>query len=290
MIEIKGQGQNGRIGEPLEPLQVRVTDENGEPRAFLCAQFVIVEGAGRFDFLDEKTDIQGNALAEFVPEGLGPYRIECRLDGGKLETAVFAGQIAADPVKAPAPPEPAKAPDCCAKRGCLNGKAAPCGKCPSAAAAKPATATDAVPSLDELVRLHGQTRPPKPAEPDWSSLGIPAGMVEEHAEAAAQSFTLTDPPPDLSERCVRSLADQRPAPADVQADATDRIPRSRSRIWLAAGMILGILALTGLLIASLAKANEPPVTTRPITTIDCSGLRPKIVGSSFVYENCAVNR
>ena len=113
-------------------------------------------------------------------------------------------------------------------------------------------------------------------------------MVREHDQAAGRGLTLTDPPAENGFERFETDTLASTSGTNTSA-ATDKIPRRRGTLWLAIGLILLTLTLVGVLIASLAAANEPP-SPPPRSQIDCSGLRPRIVGNTFVYEHCAVKR
>ena len=87
--------QQGQVGLPLtKPLQVKVTDaETGEPAYRIPVTFRVVKGKGDFEDQDTQTDIQGVAVAEFVPDKPGPFHIVCRIgDGEDARNVHFQGK------------------------------------------------------------------------------------------------------------------------------------------------------------------------------------------------------
>jgi hypothetical protein len=99
-IDKKGSWQNGQVGTPLVPLQVIVQDDEGIPAHKLEVRFRLIQGKGRFTHRDAETDAAGGAVAEFMPEAAGPFRIDCLVGGRRGRSTQFTGTI----VEAPAAP------------------------------------------------------------------------------------------------------------------------------------------------------------------------------------------
>src|SRR6188474_1105055 len=97
MLEWKGEQQEGRVGKPLDPFEVKTLDSEGQPNQLVPVEFSIVQGAGEFSYKDERTDLGGNAIAEFIPSSDGWYRIECFIgEGDDRQMVPFKGSIKPD--------------------------------------------------------------------------------------------------------------------------------------------------------------------------------------------------
>jgi len=101
-IDKKGSWQTGQVGVPLQPLQVCVQDDEGIPVHKLEVRFRLVQGKGRFTHRDAETDAAGCAVAEFVPEAAGLYRVDCLVGGRGGRQTQFTGSAIET---APAPAE-----------------------------------------------------------------------------------------------------------------------------------------------------------------------------------------
>jgi hypothetical protein len=98
MIVCIGGEQRGTVGVPLNPLIIHMPDSE----AFTKVQFVLVKGKGRFTHRDSKIDQSGEAVAEFIPESPGRYRIECRSYGQAI--GCFKGVVTGERRQLPEPP------------------------------------------------------------------------------------------------------------------------------------------------------------------------------------------
>ena len=93
MLEYQGEVREGKVGQPLDPFQIVVKDDEGNPLTNHPLEFLVVEGKGAFTHADSSTDQTGGAIAEFVPEDPGRFRIECRVGADRRETASFKGIV-----------------------------------------------------------------------------------------------------------------------------------------------------------------------------------------------------
>ncbi|MEY4744145.1 MAG: hypothetical protein RL272_90 [Candidatus Parcubacteria bacterium] len=93
MLEYQGEVREGRVGKPLEPFLIVVKDDTGNPLPHHPLEFMIVEGKGSFTHADSATDQTGSAIAEFVPEDSGRFRVECRIGPEQREIASFKGLV-----------------------------------------------------------------------------------------------------------------------------------------------------------------------------------------------------
>jgi len=97
MLQWKGEQQEGRVGKPLEPFEVKSLDSEGQPNQLVPIEFNIVQGTGEFSYKDERTDLGGNAIAEFIPSTDGWYRVECVIgEGDDKQVVPFKGNIKPD--------------------------------------------------------------------------------------------------------------------------------------------------------------------------------------------------
>jgi len=93
-IEVYEEERRGRLGAALKPMELRVRYDNGDPVSHLPVKFRLINGSGRFEHRDALTDAQGCAIAEFVPNEAGPYRIDCLVGGKGGEAVHFTGEVA----------------------------------------------------------------------------------------------------------------------------------------------------------------------------------------------------
>lgn len=93
MLEYQGEVREGQAGKPVEPFQIVVKDDEGNPLPNHPLEFMVVEGKGRFEYADSSTDQTGSAIAEFIPENGGRFRVECRVGEERREIAIFKGVV-----------------------------------------------------------------------------------------------------------------------------------------------------------------------------------------------------
>lgn len=92
-----GQNQLGVVNRELRPMVIRVSDEDGEPAAFVPVNIRrLDEGQGYFELIDQETDQSGCAAALYVPADMTTrYEIEFRVVNGDDSSAavIFHGCI-----------------------------------------------------------------------------------------------------------------------------------------------------------------------------------------------------
>ncbi len=92
-----GQNQLGVVNRELRPMVIRVSDDAGEPAAFVPVNIRrLDEGQGHFELIDQETDQSGCAAALYVPaEMTTRYEIEFRVVNGDDSSAavIFHGCI-----------------------------------------------------------------------------------------------------------------------------------------------------------------------------------------------------
>lgn len=96
----KGQNQVGIVNFELQPMIIRVTDEDGEPASYVRVDIHRMdEGQGHFELVDQMTDQTGCAAALYVPAELTTrYEIEFRvINGDDSSAAVLFTGCVADP-------------------------------------------------------------------------------------------------------------------------------------------------------------------------------------------------
>ncbi len=321
-IEVKGAEQLGRVGTALQPLEIVVRYESGEPVFDLPVKFRLISGNGRFEHRDGLTDIQGGAIAEFVPEQAGPYRIDC-LVGGKGGQAVhFTGTIdepsvVVDETAPELQPAEAIQPEDAAERSTesimaevdayLDGLREP----PESVREPETAATDAV----EAVGSPETEMPATPAAPEPEPLpetatageipameaGAPSaveedsvivdlqqlGEQERQPEANAAPVAGTDAPLPEPEQ-IEPLPET--PPSDDRTDAAARAgldwPKTGGKIGIAVLSLVIALALFGLVRHIVHRPAAPAATTSG--SIHCSSSNLQQVGHTYVFTNCTV--
>ena len=335
-IEIKGEEQLGQAGLPLQPLLVKVTyAENGTPVHKLPVRFRLIKGTGSFEHRDALTDVRGEAIAEFVPDGSGPYRIDCRVGSERKNglVAKFVGNIVEHaaspapkiPVPIPVPPLPelerqplvVSTPSLVeamhtavweqevVRPAAGQGQNVPPPE--TGPATDPAATAEPAPEPEMTVAPEAVPTEPVPgpiaaAEEATDSniqAAVEAGQatVEETAQVAAPAET----PVIVTEAAGQEATKDEPAldPIKVESETSEDEPvpmRGGIRpAYVVIGIVLALLLTTALAWvikrpASGDTAAEPVTVQAPAKVVDCSGVKPREVGHTYVFENCAARR
>jgi len=287
-IEISGNDQQGRIGEPLAPLQIWLKEDDGERAISVPIRFRLIKGRGMFTHRDERTDWSGGAIAEFVPDSLGPYRIDCQING-RGQRVSFTGTVSAasEPRPTEAPAAPADQP-------------------------KP-QAKDVDSTIEELLneadQILSQVRPAETASAaeapaTETAATTPAPVVSEPRPLAepvptAATPSANDVPPADQPKPPAPPLPETPKPKPIAArtrpltktldlqDEVEPAPSRNPKITLAIMALVLALLIAG--IAYLGRGNRTPNPgTVGSGNIDCTHAVVKVVdGDKFVFNNCA---
>ena len=289
-VECKGGGmQNGKIGSPLEPFIIEVKDEDGESVPHIPVEFRIAEGKGRFDYKDTCTDLSGSAVAEFVPEGPGRFRVECLVGEEERESIPFKGVV-----ETPEPEKKAKKP----RRT----------KRPSRAAVPPVVGLTPVPPIPGPPPLPAEATPPpvpdlQPPPPASVAAPAPAPVVVQAAPkpeapkapaATVQPVATPKPAPAPVARAASATAViRRPAPMPARAASPVRTqadtrpkrkkPAPQTKISPA---LIAVVAVIYLLLAPLAGALVAADLSTPRPVVDCSRGAWHLEGNVLVFRGC----
>lgn len=286
---VSGGLQNGKLGSPLEPLIVMVRDEDDQTAAYVPVEFRIAEGQGRFDYKDDRTDQSGSAVAEFVPEGSGRFRIECFVGEEGRESIPFKGVV-----ETPEPEKKAKKP----RRT----------KRPSRAAVPPVVGLTPVPPIPGPPRLPAEAIPPlvpdlQPPPPASVAAPAPAAVVAQAAPkpeapkapvATVQPTATPKPAPAPVARAASATAViRRPAPMPARAASPVRTqadtrpkrkkPAPQTKISPA---LIAVVAVIYLLLAPLAGALVAADLSTPRPVVDCSRGAWHLEGNVLVFRGC----
>ncbi len=259
MLEFKGEIQEGWAGKPLEPFQVKLTDEEGQGVPHVPVEFKVAEGSGEFTYVDERTDLSGSAIAEFVPSDDGRYRVECFIGD---EMVPFKGIVAPDRRRHAVPAPVAAAPAAAEPPKQEVPKRKPRVRRTSAKerpAQPPAAPPPAPPAASPIVVVIAP-RLPQPTAPAT----VPAPVVAASRRAA---------PPQAQPKVVRRQS-SRPRPR-VASPPT--------------ALVIALIAIAALLAPLAAVLVYQTVSvTRPV--VECSGSW-RVDGNSPVFQDCtATNR
>lgn len=290
-VECKGGGlQNGKIDSPLEPFIIEVKDEEGEPVAHVPVEFRVAEGKGRFDYKDERTDLSGSAVAEFVPEGPGRFRVECFVGEDGRESIPFKGVIDS--------PEQPKA-----KR-----KSRQRTKRPSRAAVPPVVGLTPAPSIPGPPPLPAEARTeatppvaPAPQPPPQAAVTQPAPSAAPAAVVAPKPEAPKAPPvhaqpkaaPKPAQALAATVVIRRPTPAPARAAAPVRreaAPRPKRKApppkTTVSPVLIGAVVIIYLLLAPLAGAMVAMDLSTPRPVVDCSRGAWHLEGNVLVFRGC----
>ncbi len=316
-ISVKGGEQLGQVGTALEPLEVKVKYDSGDPVFQLPVKFRLISGEGRFDHRDDLTDIQGGAIAEFIPEKAGPYRIDCLVGGKGGEAVHFTGTIdepsvVVDETAAELQPAEAIQPEAAAERSTaavmaevdqyLEGLRQPESvrdPGPAAETAAAATATEPLPGTAAAGEIPAkEADAPSAVEEDTVIVDLQQlGGQERQPEADAVPVAETPaveaaaPPPEPTR--IEPLPET-PPPDDRTDEAADTRtevarPKAWGKIGIAALSMVIVLGLFGLLGYYAVTRSAAPAVVKPATgSIHCSSSQVKQVGQTYVFENCVV--
>jgi hypothetical protein len=305
MLQWKGEQQEGRVGKPLDPFEVKFLDEEGLPCQLVPVEFKIIQGEGEFTFKDETTDLGGNAIAEFVPSTDGWYRIECLLgEGDDRKVVPFKGSIKPDRRK---------------RSGTTNGvgdnwqEPAPPAVQHTVTVIPAAAVPPPMPPVEQA---------PQPVQP---VVQVTVSMSAQAAPAPRPEIAkATPPPPPVPQRAAKPAAAQpapKPAPKPVQAPAPRRpqpqpavrtatavLPRAMPRPAplpakprpaapqrraprskpLATGLVIALIVLYALLTVFVGiLVGQSSSRTSPSTAvIECSSNAWVLTGNTVTYRNC----
>ncbi|HSD12024.1 MAG TPA: hypothetical protein VLC10_00560 [Patescibacteria group bacterium] len=268
MLEFQGEIQEGWVGKPLDPFQVKLTDEEGHGVPHVPVEFKVAEGSGEFTYVDERTDLSGSAIAEFVPSDDGRYRVECFIGD---EMVPFKGIVAPDRRRhtVPAPPaqEPAPAP---------------------VAAAPAATEAPKRETPKRKPRARRASAKERPAQPPAAPPPAPPAAPPIVVVIAPR---LPQPPAPVAAPAPVVAAPSRVALPQAQPKAVRRQP-SRPRPRVASQPLALVIALIAIvvLLAPLAAVLVYQTVSAPRAVVECSGSW-RVVGDSLVFQDCtATNR
>lgn len=286
---VSGGLQNGKLDSPLEPFIIIVKDENDEPVPYVPVEFRIAEGKGRFDYNDPRTDQTGSAVAEFVPEGPGRFRVECFVGEDGRESIPFKGVV-----EGPEPPK-AKKP----RRT----------KRPSRAAVPPVVGLTPVPPIPGPPPLPAEAIPevpplvpdlqPSPPAPVAAPAPAPVVQAEPKPEAPkAPTATVLPTTPKPAPAPVARVASataviRRPAPAPARAAApvraqSDLRPKRKKAApkTKVSPVLIAVVAVIYLLLAPLAGAMVAADLSTPRPVVDCSRGAWHLDGDIMVFRGC----
>lgn len=289
---VSGGLQNGKLDSPLEPFIIIVKDENDEPVPYVPVEFRIAEGKGRFDYNDPRTDQTGSAVAEFVPEGPGRFRVECFVGEEGRESIPFKGIV-----EAPDPPK-AKKP----RRT----------KRPSRAAVPPVVGLTPVPPIPGPPPLPAEAIPevpplvPAPPPPE-APVAAPApppppvAQAEPKPEApkapAATAQPKATPPKPVAAPVARvasaTAVIRRPvpmparaaAPARAQSDIRPKRKKAAPKAKVSP-VLIAVVAVIYLLLAPLAGAMVAADLSTPRPVVDCSRGTWHLEDNVLVFRGC----
>ncbi len=276
MLEYKGESQEeGWVGKPLDPFQVKLTDDEGNGIPHVPVTFKVAEGKGEFTYVDERTDLSGSAIAEFVPAEDGRYRIECFIAD---EMVPFKGVVNPDRRRreSVAPPPPAAAAPASDERPAEAPKRK--RRASRRSVPKPEPAPSAAPQADSPPAPAPVAAPP-PAPVPVVVIVTPPVMAAPVPAKPQVPAKAPAPRPAIAPATARP----RTAPPKPVRRASPR-PKPRTASpppWLVAA-VLTIAALMAALSGVLVyQTMYPP---RPV--VECSGAWT-VAGDALVFQGCA---
>ncbi|HTK05087.1 MAG TPA: hypothetical protein VL500_05870 [Candidatus Eisenbacteria bacterium] len=307
-LQWKGEQQEGRVGKPLDPFEIVVKDETGEPAQLITVEFKVVQGAGEFSYKDERTDLGGNVIAEFIPSEDGWYRVECFIgEGDDRQVVPFKGSIKPDRRKRnattmgvsdnwqePAPPAGQHAATV------IPIAAVPPPIPPAEQASPPALPVQpivqvtvsvppqAVPMAAPKVVEASPPQPPKPA-------AVPQATAPRQAAAAQKPKPAPKPvqAPRPQPQAIAAVTAVLPRPVirQVQAPrpAVQPVAKKRraSKPPVPAGLLVAIVVLYALLIGSLAVLAVQTSNPSPRTaSIECTSDAWVVTGNTVTFRRC----
>lgn len=248
----------GFMNQPLGPLTVQVTDADGKPCARLPVDFRVVKGKARFERRDASTDETGLASAIVVPLESGTMKVTCLEMGNQGGTVTFVADVG----EAVAEPLPQLTPQEAVIKSAKVGYVTGVGQNETAEAATDAAAPiENVPTADEADR----------------EIEACLANIKEMEPVA------TEPPTDTVPAAASAEPD---TDTNTDDEALAGIEKPRRRALKVAIILLVVLGFVGLMIYGLASRTTAGTAPAKASVIDCSRVTPKIVGQTFVYENC----
>jgi len=273
-VETKNGEQSGQVGAALKPLELKVSYESGDPVFQIPVKFRLISGSGQFNHRDTLTDIQGCAIAEFVPDAAGPYRIDCLVGGKGGEAVHFVGEVV------------------------------PAAEAVETAVDSPETAADDSGTVDDYLDglLHDvwQESQEKTTSPDQSAMR-PATVAVPVPVPMPAPLPIPDPP--AAEAVAPDTDDEQPQTAAeaVAPDTDDEQPQTASRRRFIAGLagnpgrtaLVALALVIALILFAVVRATGPDTSgagatsaTAPAGSIDCTGSPVSQVGRSYVFTAC----
>jgi len=289
-VETKNGEQSGQVGAALKPLELKVSYESGDPVFQIPVKFRLISGSGQFNHRDTLTDIQGCAIAEFVPDAAGPYRIDCLVGGKGGEAVHFVGEVV------------------------------PAAEAVETAVDSPETAADDSGTVDDYLDglLHDvwQESQEKTTSPDQSAMRpatvavpvpvpmpAPLPIPDPPAAEAVAPDTDDEQPQTAAEAVAPDTDDEQPQTAAeaVAPDTDDEQPQTASRRRFIAGLagnpgrtaLVALALVIALILFAVVRATGPDApdagatsATAPAGSIDCTGSPVSQVGRSYVFTAC----